>query len=449
MEGFRPHHIGDDLPMKSIRVETCDVAVSMTRCVVLRSEGICDHIFYHDRGGSEESERCAQSDELAEDLKQRISRIHLKEGNMRTRTPTFLGFVIVSGLFFATAGPVVGQYSSGFEDLNASANGVVLTNQDGFYIPDGTDSIDFYAFTYNNNAIGLPKNPRGGAQFVAGRGPGAPTYARAQRDITWGTGLWEIQVDVCCTYLGSGESADYLGSFSVQPYPGSASYLQIFEWMDATNPVAWKSTFNAYDENGNGKNGISPGSNWENLKLNNWYRLRTTVDFDQNRILQTSIADLSTGKSYTTCFGTLYLEGGKNGGATPTGFRLFAGGGVPDNVVAYDNVSIEPSSAALWTCIGGDCPGLISISVSGATPRGDVALIAGLHSGQYTNPKPPCQGIVISLVPPFLNGFPRIEKANADGKVYITGEMPSNLCGRLYVQAVDLATCGVSNTANK
>ncbi|MBL1216535.1 MAG: hypothetical protein D8M59_03475 [Planctomycetes bacterium] len=368
---------------------------------------------------------------------------------MRTHIHALLGPAIVTGMALSLAVPASAQYSSDFEALNASGNGVLLTGQDGYYIPDGTDSVDFYAFTYNNNGIGLPKNPRGGAQFIAGSGPGSPTFARAQRDMTWGSGIWEVSVDVCCTYLGSGESQDNLGSFSLQPYPGSASYIQLFSWMDPTNPVAWRSTFNAYDENGNGYNGVSPGEGWQNLKIDHWYRLRTTLDFDQNRILQTSIADLSTGETTSTCFGTMYLEGGRNGSAQPTGFRFFAGGGVPDNVTAYDNIGIEPTGRSLWTCINGDCPGLVSISVSGATSRGDVALVAGLTGGQYVNPKPPCQGITIDINPPFLNGFPRVERASSDGKVFIAGDMPRNLCGRLYVQAVDLTTCNVSNAANK
>jgi len=110
------------------------------------------------------------------------------------------GFAIV--LAASAALPASAQYASDFEGLNASPDGVILTGQDGFFIPAGTDSTDYFAYTYAMNAIGIPMNPQGGQQFVGGTGPGSPTFARAQRDISWGQGIWNVTYDVAATYLG-------------------------------------------------------------------------------------------------------------------------------------------------------------------------------------------------------------------------------------------------------
>ena len=40
------------------------------------------------------------------------------------------------------------QYSTTFESVNASDTGVVLTGQDGFYIPPDTDSVTPMSTTY-------------------------------------------------------------------------------------------------------------------------------------------------------------------------------------------------------------------------------------------------------------------------------------------------------------
>src|SRR5690606_22978882 len=90
----------------------------------------------------------------------------------------------------ASAGVAGAQYSSDFEGLTASAAGELLTGQDAFYIPVA-ESTDFRAYTYMDNVLGIPQNPGGGDQFVAGEGGTSPAFARAQRDITWPTGSVE------------------------------------------------------------------------------------------------------------------------------------------------------------------------------------------------------------------------------------------------------------------
>ena len=237
------------------------------------------------------------------------------------------------------------QYAAKFEadTFNGSAQGVKMTDQDGYYLPQGTNSIDYKVYTYDGNVLGIVDNPGGGGeQFVAGVGPGSPTFARAQRDIKWGTGVWKVSYDVAMDFPG-GSGANNIGSFSVQPFPGSANYIHLFSWVDVNDPTSANAFYLAYNAGGtlDRQPGREPGPEWADLKLNNWYRSTTTIDFDSNRIIAMTIEDLHTGKKGTAEFTDMYLEGGEQGGAgEPTGFRFFAGGGVPNNTVAWDNLVI-------------------------------------------------------------------------------------------------------------
>jgi len=259
------------------------------------------------------------------------------------------GCVIAAGL---CAVPAMGAgYMSGFEGLAGSPEGTVLTGQDAFYIPNGTDSCDWYVFTYAGNALGLPQNPYGGSQFVGGVGPGSPTYARAQRDVDYGdTDMMVITYDFAGAYLETGESANNLGSFSPQPYPGAATYIHLMSWVDPIDPVAYNSFYLAYDAAGvaHAQPGMSPGAEWENLDLEHWYRSYTVLDFASNRIVEVGIKDLDSGDEAVYNPSDWYLEGGEAGGlGRPTGFRFFAGGTVTGNALGFDNIAIVPNPGVL------------------------------------------------------------------------------------------------------
>ncbi len=344
--------------------------------------------------------------------------------------------------------PAHAQYTSDFENLNASAGGTVLTGQDGFYLPAG---VDFNAYTYAGNVLGFVQNPVGGEQFVAGEGPGDGTnYARAQRDITWGAGYVELEYDVAGQFLGTGTTVDNVGSFSVQPYPGSQDYIHLFSWVDPNDPVAFKAWYMSYNVNGGIHNapGISPGVAWDNLDVNHWYRFGTVLDFATNRIVYAWVTDLHTGLSDGVVLTDWYMEGGAAGKPAPTGFRFFAGGGNgSDNALAWDNMSSE--SVDFLATLDGSCPGAVRLNITGATPSGKVAIVVGTNGGEFTNPNPPCPGITIDLTPPFLTGFPKIVKADANGNLSLPGQLPANLCGKVLIQVVDLTTCGVSNIVKK
>ncbi len=255
-------------------------------------------------------------------------------------------FLVCLGLAVCVANA---DYQSGFENVVGSPGGTVLTGQDGYYIPAGTDSVDFLVYTYQGNVLGLPQNPTGQDQFVAAEGPAGGFYGRAQRDILWPTDTATVGYDMAASYTGTPPSSDNVGSFSSQLYPGEATYIHLMSWSDSA-ALTFRALYLGYDAAGVAlpHPGASPGPEWENLPINYWYRFETTIDFAANQITGASITDLVTGVTTSAPLSGVYLEGGEAGGSPPpSGFRFFAGGGTAGNVTAWDNISIVPEPASL------------------------------------------------------------------------------------------------------
>jgi len=272
----------------------------------------------------------------------------------------------------AWALPAAAQYSSDYEGLNASSAGIDLNGQDSYYNPDPVTSVSHDVYTYVANALGLPQNPTGGTKFVGGTGPAGGFFARSQRDVTYGggTGSWTVAYDYAGTFTGTGAAAQNLGSVSTQAFinppapPTHATYIQLAAWVDVNNPVAWNSTYLAFDAAGTlfAQPGASPGAAWAALEDDHWYRSSTTFDLDTNLITELCIEDLEDGGSpHNACFSPVdwYLAGGAAGGLLPpSGFRYFAGSStVAGNTLAFDNIDItpEPASALLLAAGGFAC----------------------------------------------------------------------------------------------
>ncbi|MFG0283508.1 MAG: hypothetical protein ACF8R7_03720 [Phycisphaerales bacterium JB039] len=247
------------------------------------------------------------------------------------------------------------QYATDFEAVTASATGEVQTGQDGYYIPAGTTSVDYLAYTYAGNPYSFPANPDGGANFIAGEGPAGGAFARAQRDITWPSGTVKVTFDVAGAYVGGATPANNLGSFSMQPSTGAAAVIFLMAWSD-TAAQTWRLGYNAFDAAGTAipAPGVVPGPEWENLPLLSWYRFTTTIDFGANAITEASVTDLATGVTTTVPLTDAYLAGGAAGGLpAPTAFRFFGGGSAAGNVTAWDNLTIEQIDAGCYA----DCDG--------------------------------------------------------------------------------------------
>lgn len=260
--------------------------------------------------------------------------------------------VLSAALVLMTAGLAGAQYQSNFEALNASASGVVLTGQDGFYLPAG--SVDFYAYTYTGNALGVPQNPLGGNQFVGGQGPGdGLTYARTQRDVSFGVGIgvWTIEYDFCAGTLAPAPSSNNLGSFSIRYNDTTVHEIHLLSWVDPNVPTAYNAWYLKYDASGiqDPQPGTSPGAAWSNLPPNHWFRSWTTIDLDQNKIVEVGIIDLTTMDETVVAPIDWYMVGGAAGAAgAPANFRFFGGGGsTPGNFTAWDNMSVAEGTPGL------------------------------------------------------------------------------------------------------
>lgn len=94
----------------------------------------------------------------------------------------------------------------------------------------------------------------------------------------------------------------------------------------------------------------------------------------------------------------------------------------------------------------GVCPGPMTLTVTGATPLKKVAFFYGFP-GSFTNPNPPCVGLVMNIVglPGTTPTLIAVQTANIAGVATLSGNVPAALCGRT-VQAVDVASCTTSNT---
>jgi hypothetical protein len=253
--------------------------------------------------------------------------------------------VLTAGALALSAASLA-QYSSDFESptYTGSASGNVISGQAGWYNPVA-GSVDGNVHTYAGNTLGFASNPTGGSQFLGGAAGANPM--RAQHDFAFGSGAYTLTFDFNGNFIGTPPSADNLGSVSLQPSATANIFQTIYQW--GTN-TATPTQFNANMGFASAAGGAitvftSPGTAWTNLAVNHWYRQSVTWDFTSNRILQTTIQDLTAGGSLNSVSPTdWYLSGGAAnvlGLAAPTAFRFFAAGSV-GNVMGYDNVTLAP-----------------------------------------------------------------------------------------------------------
>lgn len=96
--------------------------------------------------------------------------------------------------------------------------------------------------------------------------------------------------------------------------------------------------------------------------------------------------------------------------------------------------------------IFGTCPGEIEVVISNATPNGLVALEYSLFSGSFIIPDIfQCAGTRVDIGLPLLPGSPIMTTADSSGTAVITGNLGLGACGRLNMQAINVADCQTSN----
>jgi hypothetical protein len=251
------------------------------------------------------------------------------------------------------------QYTTGFEDpaFNGSPAGTALAGQDGFFVPAGSQ-VDGECYPYDGNDLGIVSNPNGGAQFIACRRASAD-FARAQRNVSFDSAdCWFIDFDLNVSNVGPLPTANYAGSFSLQPFPDDGSIVILFYWDDVETAETFNIRVLGFDAAGGTPflAGLPiPVDGFHNLDANRWYRLSLRVEFLSVNAL-TGIAINPVEGGDTASYVPLDLQGFHlGGGLTPndraSAVRLFGGGGsVGDhytgNVVAIDNLNIVPTTDA-------------------------------------------------------------------------------------------------------
>ena len=256
--------------------------------------------------------------------------------------------IVTCAALSVCAAPALAGYISGFDDLMGDADGINLTGQDNYYLPN-TTSTDFEVYTYAANALRLPQNSRGGTQFIAGIGQADGNFERAQRDIAFTDSVWSLSFDVAVTYTGTGPSAQNIGSVSLQPSgTGQQTFIALATWSDPDVPVAWNADFIYFDAGGNQINSQVPDPAFQNLPIDTWFGYEVVFDFVTNRILEINAEDIDSGNTVTYAPTDWYMEGGAAGGNLPSSFRFFSGSGsAAGNTMAFDNISIVPAPASL------------------------------------------------------------------------------------------------------
>jgi hypothetical protein len=108
-----------------------------------------------------------------------------------------------------------------------------------------------------------------------------------------------------------------------------------------------------------------------------------------------------------------------------------------DNVVVDDQA---PSGGPSMT-VSGTCPGTMTLSGSGMTASGAVAIVYG-PAGSFTVPGGSCAGLVLDIAAPTLGA---VVTADAAGDVSISPSIPGAACGST-VQMIDLTACAATNS---
>jgi hypothetical protein len=243
------------------------------------------------------------------------------------------------------------QAHIGFEapDYQGSAQGVIVTGQQGWYLPNVAGSTDQFVYTYAGNGLGLPANAVGEDQFLGARVPGA-NLARAQLNFDWSAAsVWTASYDLAGRFNGTLPAVDNLSSFSLQDSLVARYFIALNTWANPATGTQWDANYQVFMADGTMTANLSPGPEWRNLAVNHWYRESTTFDFDSNRILSVSITDLDTGLTATFAPTNWYMAGGATGHLPlPTALRFFVGGDTltAGNTMGWDNLLIESGGPA-------------------------------------------------------------------------------------------------------
>lgn len=279
------------------------------------------------------------------------------------------------------------QYASGFEPptFSGASGGTAMAGQDGFILPAGSQ-VDGRCYRYDDNELGVSANPNGGEQFIACR-RNSSDFARTQHAVSFdGSDCWFVHFDLNVSHLGDLPTANYAGSFSLQPFAEDGSVVVLFYWDDPDSAESFNVRILGFDAAGGtpflaGMPVPNPG--FQHLDANRWYHLTIRIEFRTNAITGISITPLDTNEVASfvpTDLQGFYLGGGTTPQTRPTAFRLFGGGGsagdhYTGNIVAIDNLNVVPTI---------DVPCFADLDLNGVIDLQDLAFLLA-HFGLVGN----------------------------------------------------------------
>lgn len=102
--------------------------------------------------------------------------------------------------------------------------------------------------------------------------------------------------------------------------------------------------------------------------------------------------------------------------------------------------ALLPAAQAQTFAAVGECPGTIDLSITGMTPRGQVAIVSSTGTGAFVVPNgQPCAGTQLGLSSTGI-ALRTVLPANASGSLSLSPAVPGAACG-LALQALDVSTC--------
>ncbi len=123
---------------------------------------------------------------------------------------------------------------------------------------------------------------------------------------------------------------------------------------------------------------------------------------------------------------------------TTSKFEIWAGPPYQGSVISGEVVPVTP----LHMVVLGTCPNL-QIDISGASPSAKLAVLYAFNTGSFLVPNGYlCAGTMLGLDSTAALG--KVLTSDAFGGASTGLHLPPGLCGQLYVQALDLTSCGIS-----
>ncbi len=265
-----------------------------------------------------------------------------------------ISLVVLAGLAMTSVAHA--QYATDFESPTYAPG--IVTGQDGWFLPPVANTADGLVQAYAGNPTGFAAHPTGGgAQFMLTKWEnraGVAANSRAQHNHDFTTAdVWTVTYDFAIIREGVNPAVNNAGSFSLQDSVTTQFFQTLFMYPDLVLGATFNIQYSAHPLVGGGNVFQNPpGTAFQGLAFNTWYRNTTTVDFAAHRIVEISIDNLSDANPAVVADVSglpWFLFGGASGftNPRPTAFRCFGSGSLRAlpagdfiSPLAWDNLSI-------------------------------------------------------------------------------------------------------------